>query len=47
MHAASSDLCSLCNTPIYPDDEIVSSGLDNYHYECHIGSDLPDPENEE
>lgn len=47
MFLASTDLCALCSTPITPDEEVVSSGLDNYHYECHVDSDLPDPGNEE
>lgn len=47
MCLASTELCSLCNTSIFPDDEVISSGFDNYHYECHANSDLPDPESVE
>jgi hypothetical protein len=42
MFLAATDVCEHCKGTIYPDDEKVSSGMAQYHYECAELIDLPD-----
>jgi len=28
------DICEYCKTPVYPDDESVSTSMNIYHVEC-------------
>jgi len=34
MFLAATEQCAHCKGTIYPNDEKVSAGLDQYHFEC-------------
>lgn len=44
MFLAATDICDHCGGTIYPDDEKVSVGLSQYHFECDEMLDLPEEE---
>ncbi|WP_240224625.1 hypothetical protein [Rheinheimera hassiensis] len=46
MFLAATNSCAHCKGTIYPDDEIVSSGMALYHLECAELIDLPDNSDE-